>query len=367
MRREWEYALSLNRPTFVRPTYWEVPLPESPADGLPPDALRRLHFQRIGASIEDQLAPSARQPDTADTADLLSKAMHSPTPKVPDRYEPQRRLGQGAMGSVHLFRDVESGRLVVIKYLDGDRDRTDVQIRFFHEARKRGALQHPNIGTILDDPVHGDSPFIVMEHIQGETLAEVIGRSAPLPIRQKLNILEQLCRGLSHLHRAGVIHRNINPWNLMVDEQGVLKIVGFGIACLSDSDVAEIAGTPSYMAPEQIAGGPVDRRSDLFAAGALAYELLTYRRAFSGASMGSVIDLILHSTPEPIRSVVPEIGADVVAIVTRALEKTPEARYQDAADMERDLQVAIGLRSGSPGVRGSGGQVMNHERPVHLS
>jgi serine/threonine protein kinase len=277
------------------------------------------------------------------------------TPTVIARYEVLNRIGRGGMGSLYLARDPKIDRLVAIKILNADLERDDVRMRFDREARAAGALNHPNIVTIFDYGVFEDAPYIVMEYIRGETLAEVIKRRAPLTLAQKLGLLDQLCRGLGYAHEAGIIHRDIKPSNLMLDQHDVLKILDFGIARIAESGLTQMSvsiGTPGYMSPEQIDGRKVERASDVFAVGAVAYELLTYRPAFAGDSPHATIYNVLHSTPAPMLSLAPEVGPDVAAIVERALEKSTEIRYTDISAMHYGLQAAreaLGPAIGTPG------------------
>jgi serine/threonine-protein kinase len=257
------------------------------------------------------------------------------------RYEVLQRIGRGAMGSLYLARDPNLGRLIAIKIADLDPD--GARRRFRREARAAGALGHPNIVAIFDYGEFNGAPFIVMEYIRGETLFELISRRATLALAQKLGLLEQLCRGLDYAHTAGIVHCDIKPGNLMIDQHGALKILDFGISRIAQVSLTprgDLIGTPGYMSPEQIEERQIDGTSDLFAAGAVAYELLAYRAAFPGDSRREILHDIVHSAPTPILSLAPGIGAGVARIVERALEKSPAARYLVASSMQRDLQAA---------------------------
>lgn len=264
-------------------------------------------------------------------------------PRSIARYEVMNRIGRGGMGALYLARDPNIDRLVAIKLLHADLDREDLRERFAREARSAGALNHPNIVTIFDYGLFEEAPFIVMEYIRGETLAELVKRRAPLPLSEKLSLLDQLCRGLAYAHAAGIIHRDIKPANLMVDQQGVLKILDFGIARLTDSGMTSASmpiGTPGYMSPEQIEGHHVDRASDVFAVGAVAYELLTFSPAFVGNSQLVIINKVLHSQPPSIPTLAPDVAPEIAAVVERALEKHAGARYPDVVSLQRDLKAA---------------------------
>lgn len=268
--------------------------------------------------------------------------MAPPTFRI-SRYEIKSPIGGGGMGTLYLARDPNTGRLVALKLLRANLDSGDLRARFAREAQALASLNHPNIVNIYDSGEFRGSPFIVMEYVRGETLAEKIKRQAPLSLSQKLKLMVELCAGLLHAHDAGVIHRDVKPANLMVDQYGRLKIVDFGIARVAEgltrlgvhmTQVNMQIGTPGYMSPEQIEGGDIDHRSDLFAVGAVAYELLAYREAFSGANTRQIERKVLEAQPTPLASLVEGLDPAIAAIIDRALEKDPNNRYQDAATLE---------------------------------
>jgi serine/threonine protein kinase len=265
-----------------------------------------------------------------------------PTPTSIGRYEILNRIGHGGMGALFLGRDPNINRLVAIKLLlHADLQRPEDRERFAREARAGGALSHPNIVTVFDFGEFDGAPFLVMEYIRGETVRELIRRHAACSLTQKLSFLEQLCGGLAFAHDAGVIHRDIKPANLMIDQLNLLKILDFGIARMADSGLTVGSGpigTPGYMSPEQIQGRPLDKRADLFAVGAVAYELLTYRDAFPGETQHTIMHRVLHEHPPSLQSVVPEASDALAEIINRALQKDPANRYQDAAAMQQDFR-----------------------------
>ncbi len=273
----------------------------------------------------------------------------SPKPNRIGRYEIKSPIGGGGMGTLYLARDTNptTDRLVALKLLKAHLDSADLRARFAREAQSLARLNHPNIVDIYDSGEFQDAPFIVMEYVRGETLAEKIKRKAELSLRQKLKLLIELCSGLAHAHEAGVIHRDVKPANLMVDQQGRLKIVDFGISRVADALTqvgAQLTqlnmqiGTPGYMSPEQIEGNDVDHRCDIFSVGAVAYELLSGHEAFSGANTKQVERSVLQAQPAPLVSLVADLDPAVADIVTTALEKDPNRRYQDAQSMEEALQ-----------------------------
>jgi tetratricopeptide (TPR) repeat protein len=274
-------------------------------------------------------------------------------PTIIGPYEVIRPLGKGGMGAVYLARDPAIDRLVAIKLLREGLDSAELRERFTREARSAGRLRHPNIVTIFHVGEHDAQPFIVMEYIPGDTLGEIIKRQLPLTIARKLKIIEDLCRGLAYAHKAGIVHRDIKPANILVDSEGVVKILDFGIARIGEQGITRMGmmmGTPNYMSPEQINPGTADHRSDVFAVGLVFYELLAYVRAFPGEDF-AVLHNILHTEPQPIEKFCPGIDQEVAAVLQRALAKQPEARYQDLAAMRADLG-RIWARIHTPGDEG---------------
>jgi hypothetical protein len=268
-------------------------------------------------------------------------------PHIPtriDRYEIKGRLGSGGMGTLYLARDTNptTDRLVVLKLLRSTFDSDEPRRRFAREAQALAGLNHPNIVVIYDSGEYDDFPFIVMEYVRGETLAEIIKRRAPTPLGEKLRLLSELCAGLAHAHEAGIVHRDIKPANLVVDLNGRLKILDFGIARL-DADatardgqltlVSARIGTPGYMSPEQLETGEVDARSDVFAVGAVAYELISGHEAFAGATTTQIERRVIGEQPVPLVSAVPGLDPAIAEIIASALEKEVGRRCQSAADL----------------------------------
>jgi serine/threonine protein kinase len=199
------------------------------------------------------------------------------------RYHVVQLIAHGGMGSLYLARDPTIDRLIAIKLLQERFDDEAARERFAREARATGGLRHPNIVTVFDVGEHDKRPFIAMEYVPGETLAQLLRRRAPLSINERLAILEDLCAGLHFAHSAGIVHRDIKPANVMLDVSGTLKILDFGLARASDSGITKSGdqlGTLNYMSPEQVVGGHLDHRSDVYAVGAVAYELMSRRKAF---------------------------------------------------------------------------------------
>jgi eukaryotic-like serine/threonine-protein kinase len=259
-------------------------------------------------------------------------------PATIGRYEVVERLGYGGMGVVYRARDPRIGRQVAIKMLRVGGDH--VRARFFREAQAAGALKHPNIVTIYDVGEHDDQPFIVMEFVKGKTLAEYIRDRIFMRLDRKLALMESLAAGLGYAHAQGVIHRDVKPANLMIDLEGTLKILDFGIGRRDDSELTqpgEKLGTPNYMSPEAAQGEDTDRRSDIFAVGLVFYETLCYQQAFPGKSPRDVMDAILHAEPRPLTDLCPDLDPAVMSMVARALQKRPDDRYQTLFPMVEEI------------------------------
>jgi serine/threonine protein kinase len=263
-------------------------------------------------------------------------------PAQPDsigRYRLQSILGHGGMGVVYLALDPALDRKVAIKvlHLSGDEQ---MQERAIREARAAARLAHPNIVTVYDVGEVDGSPFIAMEYVDGQTLAEFIRRRSPLSLPRKLSIVEDIAAGLQHAHDAGLVHRDVKPANVMIARNGLVKILDFGTAKMAaDGSITRagtIIGSPLYMSPEQILGGEIDRRADIFALGSTLFELLTGRKVFQG-ELSAVMEQIVHGSVPLVSTLVADAPAALDRVVQRALEKSADARYQDLKTMRRDL------------------------------
>jgi len=251
------------------------------------------------------------------------------------RYEIQRRIGRGGMGSVYVAHDPVLGRMVAIKVFGGDLDLPDARDRFAREARAAAAFNHPNIVTVYDFGEYDSQPFIVMEYVAGETLASLIRRKAPVTLGDKVRWIEELCAGAGYAHQMHLVHRDIKPANLMVDRSGRLKILDFGIARILGlaTNTSMMIGTPGYMAPEQIVGDHVDHRADQFSIGVVCYELLSYTEAFPGDTLPMITHRILNEEPAALSQLAPDVPPELVAIVQRALRKRPGERFPDSESL----------------------------------
>ena len=268
-------------------------------------------------------------------------------------YEVLAPLGAGGMGEVWRARDTRLTREVAIKVLPAEvaSDASRLK-RFEKEARSASALNHPNIVTIYEIGALDSVSYIAMELISGKTLRELLFAGS-LQIKKLLQIAAQIADGLARAHEAGIVHRDLKPENMMVTKDGLVKILDFGLAKLtqigSGSDEAShlptetgtspgvVLGTVGYMSPEQAAGLPVDFRSDQFAFGSILYEMATGKRAFQKGTAVDTLSAILHEEPKPLGEINPQAPAPLRWIVERCLAKDPEGRYASTKDLAREL------------------------------
>ena len=257
------------------------------------------------------------------------------------KYEILAELGHGAMGVVYQARDPLIGRLVALKTINSSLvDRPDLLERFYQEAQSAGKLQHPNIVTIFELGQEKDTPFIAMEYLNGESLEKTIVRETDLPVAVKVGYIVRICQALEYAHKNRVVHRDIKPGNVMVNSEGVVKVVDFGIARLVDfsrTHTNMMIGTPAYMAPELFRKKKADERTDIWAVGITFYELLCYQRPFTGDGY-DIIRSIMEDDYPALSSVVPECPAEVQSVIRRMLTKPSAERYQSMEDVLLDLE-----------------------------
>ena len=263
-------------------------------------------------------------------------------------FEVIRQIGSGGMGAVYLGRDPELNRQVAIKVIREVVHDQEVLDRFFREARAAAALRHPNIITIYASGQHEQKPYMAMEFVDGESLADIIKSRRTLNIDTKLSYLEQLCSGLHFAHRAGIVHRDVKPANVMVDRDGMVRILDFGIARVEGSAMTQdgaLIGSLNYLSPEQMLGRAIDQRSDIFSLGSVAYELLSGQQAFKGGLNDGLLQRLPYENPAALSDICPGLPAGLEGVILRALQKAPEDRFQDLAEM-RAAVVEIQRRLG---------------------
>ncbi len=268
------------------------------------------------------------------------------------RYEITGELGFGAMGAVYQAFDPIIKRSLAIKTIRLDVPRQSPQHRafierFYQEARISGTLSHPNIVTLFDIGEEGGVPFLAMEYVDGQTIAEVLEKGVKFKPEKVITLVSQIALGLDYAHSRGVVHRDIKPSNLIVQEGDKVKVTDFGIAKLVDTEITQsgtLLGTPSYMSPEQAMGEKLDGRSDIFSLGVCAFEMLSGQQPFPGNNVTSILYKLVHVDPvEPgdleMNGLVPHKWREVF---NKVLAKKPDNRYQTASEFVRDLELCLG-------------------------
>jgi serine/threonine-protein kinase len=299
-------------------------------------------------------APTAAAPAAAAPA----AAAAGQDPQRLGRYQLEREIGRGAMGTVYLGRDTAINRLVAIKAIPlasefSDAELVEARARFFREAETAGRLNHPNIVTIYDVGEERGLAYIAMEYLKGRHLSDYAMGTNLLEPRKVLEVIGKTAEALGFAHKQQVVHRDIKPANLMFDAgTDVLKITDFGIARLTGAGSTRtgiVLGTPSFMSPEQLEGRTVTGHSDLFSLGVSLFQLLTGHLPFTADSMTGLMQQIAEAPHPPLRAYRPDLPACVETVIDRALAKTPEARFDSGAQMAAALDdCRARIPSGAP-------------------
>jgi len=287
-------------------------------------------------------------------------------PKCIGRYEIVEELGRGAMGSVFKARDPAVGRIVALKTihttaLEGAQSE-EYRTRFYREARASGVLAHPGIVPVFDVGEDAGAPFLVMEFVEGRTLADAMKSGERYTLDRICEIGQQIADALGYAHRQGVIHRDIKPANILMTSRAIYgserpRITDFGIAKLAASEITstgQLLGTPSFMPPEQFTGSPIDGRADLFSLGVILYSLATGEQPFPGETMTAVSYKVVYVEPIPPAKLNPAIPLGLEAVIMKCLAKSPAARYQTGEELAQDLAAmrnntgAVLTQTGSP-------------------
>ena len=274
--------------------------------------------------------------------------------KTLDHYQITEKVGEGGMGVIYKARDTHLDRFVAIKVLPAEKVADpDRKRRFVQEAKAASALNHPNIVHVYDIDQSEGTDYIAMEYVEGKTLDQRIGRRG-LPLNDALKYAVQIADALAKAHSAGIVHRDLKPTNIMVNEDGVVKVLDFGLAKLTEqiqgdetastattdsegrpiTEEGVIVGTVAYMSPEQAEGKKVDARSDIFSLGSVLYEMVTGQKAFQGTSKISTLAAVLHQEPPALGHAPPDLAANI----SRCLRKDPGDRFQHADELKRALQ-----------------------------
>lgn len=279
------------------------------------------------------------------------------TPQKIGRYEIIEELGRGAMGAVYRAKDPAMGRVIALKTIIAtaleSEQGPEFRERFFREARAAGNLAHPGIVPVFDMGEHEGSPFLVMEYVNGWTLASAAARGERLDLNRMCEIGQNIAEALGYAHQRGVIHRDIKPANILItsrDTYGVErpKITDFGIAKLTENEATmtgKMLGTPAFMPPEQFTGAPVDGRSDIFSLGVVLYWLATGEQPFPGEGLTAVLYKVVHTEPIPPCKLNPSLPPRFESIILKCMEKDPAARYQTAEELAQELSDLRNNRS----------------------
>ena len=302
-------------------------------------------------------------------------------------YEILATLGAGGMGVVYKARDTRLDRLAALKILGSATADEERRRRISQEAKAASALNHPGIVTIYDIARDGAVDFIAMEYVRGKTLDELIARK-PLPLSTALDYAIQIARALAKAHAAGIIHRDLKPSNVMVTDDGLVKILDFGVSKLTalpegDGDwnaatgtvtaapadpaltgEGRIVGTIAFMSPEQATAQKVDKRTDIFSFGSVLYEMVTGVRAFAGDSSISTLAAVVNQEPKPPSEIDAKIPRDLERIVARCLRKDPARRFQHLDDVAVELEE-VRIESGSHAA-GTAAVVRRRRMPVAI-
>lgn len=263
------------------------------------------------------------------------------------RYKITGELGRGAMGIVYKADDPALGRTVALKTIalsDDEPEREEYRKRFLMEGKAAGRLTHPHIVTVYDFGEERDIAYLAMELLKGTELRTRMQEGA-IPVIEAVDIAGQVAEGLGFAHEHGVVHRDIKPGNIMLLARGQAKIMDFGIARTRASDhktsTGVVLGTPKYMSPEQVAGSPVDHRSDIFSLGIVLYEMLTRTAPFGGEDTTQIMHKIANAEAVPPSRLNPEVPSLLDFVLARALKKDPGVRYQDAYEVAADLRSCL--------------------------
>ncbi len=274
--------------------------------------------------------------------------MEKPEIKHFGRYEVVSELGRGAMGVVYQARDPQIDRLVALKtiHMSGQapEEEQEFRLRFVNEAQAAGRLHHPGIVAIFDvgeNPENCD-PYIVLEYVAGESLSRILAREKKIPVARALKLAEEIADALDYAHAQGVIHRDIKPANIIVTQEGRAKIADFGIAKLNLAHFTlpgRVLGTPAYMSPEQLSGQACDGRSDVFSLGVILYTMLVGHSPFQGDSATTVCFKVANRDPIAASALDMSLPPQIDAVISRAMAKDPNERYQRASDFADDLRI----------------------------
>jgi predicted Ser/Thr protein kinase/TolB-like protein len=264
---------------------------------------------------------------------------------VINHYRIVEKIGAGGMGEVYLAEDSKLNRKVALKFLSSHLCQDDAcRQRFEREAQAAAKLNHPNIVTIYEVSEFNGRPFFAMEHVEGQSLRELI-KAKELPIERVIELAIQICEGLHKAHQSGIVHRDVKPANILIDADGRARILDFGLAAVQGSDhltkTGSTLGTIGYMSPEQAKGEEVDQRSDIFSLGVVLYEMITNKSPFKTDNDAATLRNITETEPEPLARYKTGVGAELQRIISKAISKDKTLRYQHADELAADLKQLL--------------------------
>ena len=260
------------------------------------------------------------------------------------RYQVVQRIGRGAMGTVYQAVDGDNGQAVALKVMAGElAGDPELMERFRREAIAAADLHHPNITRVYDFGEEGQQLYMAMELLRGADLKELVEQRRLGDLAWKVRIMVQVAAGMAFVHSRNLVHRDLKPGNIHVTQDGIPKIMDFGLVRLGDSNMTRtgmVLGSPAYMSPEQLKGDKADARTDVFALGAVFYELLAGQRAFTGKGITQIMMNVLANERVPLIQSAPDVPPLLAHIVERCMRKEPSGRYQTAGELHAALEVA---------------------------
>ncbi len=319
------------KPDAVFPSEADIPAPRDRQDTI-------LLSDAPGASapIAEPAAPPAATP--TEGPDFSSAVLVA----LRHRYDVLGAAGHGSMGDVYKARDRETGETVALKILKPEIASDQAMMeRFKNELLFARKITHKNVCRVHEFNRIGGVAYTSMEFVEGDSLRSVINRFGGLPLRKGVDVALQICSGLKEAHAQGIVHRDLKPENVMMDTQGNVKIMDFGIARSMEAVTrltGSMVGTPAYMAPEQVAGKPVDYRTDIYSLGLILYEVFTGAQAFQADNSVAVALKQLRESPAPPHEIEPAIPLPLERVILKCLEKEPARRYQSIPELEKDLR-----------------------------
>jgi serine/threonine protein kinase len=385
VRREWEYALSLRRPSLIRPCHWESPLPTCPEKNLPPEELRRVHFQRIPVASPRSTEAAAEHPTAEASAgepepELTATPAAGPEPRVgPDagppaelgQYRLDRSMGCGGLGSIYIGHNRSDPlRPLIIKVFPSSGRAGEPLLR---EYRLLARLRHPGIVKAVEAGVEGSDAYLVEEYVDGVSLQQWLEEYRPA-CEQAATIVAAVAEALDYAHANGVLHRDVKPSHILLTREGNPVLIGFGLSSsmLEEDVTAEgtLVGTPAYMSPEQTLGQRVDGRADIYSLGVVLYEMLCGKRPYANGPVWDLLRRVREEEPPSPRRVAPGIPRALENICLKAMAKQVNRRYASGAELAADLQRYLAgapLSAGFPRARALAAPRWHARRPESAS